>query len=117
MKLEVYQIIVPLISLVAASLIFREFIKGNNTLFESLLWGTIWLFVGAIALFPDPITMFLSRTIGIKDHINAIIFIGLAVSYFLHFRLFNYIKKQNRDITELIRKIAIDKELKEQSRT
>ncbi|NNF02195.1 MAG: DUF2304 domain-containing protein [Bacteroidia bacterium] len=116
MSLEVYQIVVPIISVVSASLIFREFIKGNNTLFETILWSSIWLGIAAIALFPDPITMFLSKTIGIKDHINAIIFIGLAISFFLHYRLFNYIKKQNRDITDLIRKIAIDNEVREQNR-
>lgn len=111
MKFEVYQIIVPIISIIAIALTYREFRKGNNSLFELLMWGTFWGFIGMVAIFPDTITKFISHTIGIKDHINAIIFIGLAMSFFLHFRLFNTMKKQNASITELVRQIAINNEL------
>jgi hypothetical protein len=112
MKFEVYQIIVPIISIAAIALTYREFKKGNNSLFELFMWGSFWGFIALVAIFPDPITHFISQTIGIKDHINAIIFIGLAMSFFLHFRLFNTMKKQNAAITELVRQIAINNELK-----
>ena len=112
MKFEVYQIIVPVISVIAMTLTFREFRKGNNSLFELLMWGGFWGFIGIVAIFPDPTTRFISHTIGIKDHINAIIFIGLAMSFFLHFRLFNTMKKQNASITELVRQIAINNEIR-----
>lgn len=112
MKFEVYQIIVPIIGISAIALTYREFRKGNNSLFELLMWGGFWAFISIVAIFPDPTTRFISHTIGIKDHINAIIFIGLAMSFFLHFRLFNTMKKQNASITELVRQIAINNELR-----
>lgn len=64
-----------------------------------------------MAVFPDAITFFLSETIGIKDHINGIIFIGLAISFLLNFKLFDSLKKQNKILTDLVRKIALEKSL------
>lgn len=114
MRFEVYQIVVPVISLAGTALTIRQYRKGNNTLFETFLWCGLWIFIALVAIFPNKTTLFLSRTIGIKDHINAIIFIGLAISFFLSFRMFNTIKKMNRQITDLVRKIAIEKELKDE---
>lgn len=108
MKAEIYQFIVPIVSLVGIIISFRQYKRGINTLFESLLWGFLWLFISLVAILPDATTVFLSKTIGIKDHINAIIFVGLAISFFLNFRMFNYLKIQNKVISDLVRKIAIE---------
>ena len=115
MRFEVYQMVVPVISIAGTALTIRKYLKGNNTLFETFLWSGLWIFIALVALFPNKTTLFLSKTIGIKDHINAIIFIGLAISFFLIFQMFNTIKKMDRQITELIRKIAIDRERKDPS--
>jgi hypothetical protein len=116
MKMEIYQVIVPVISLIGIALTVRQYKKGNNTLFETAMWICLWLFIATVAIFPNKTTLFLSRTIGIKDHINAIIFIGLAISFFLNFRMFNALKRMNGQITELVRKIAIDNEVKNQNK-
>jgi hypothetical protein len=109
--MRLYQIIVPLVGLVGIAFTLRQFRTGINTFFESALWTILWLFISLVAIFPDAITFFLSKSIGIKDHINGIIFIGLAISFFLNFKLFNSFKKQNKIITDLVRKIALDKQL------
>ena len=107
MKAEIYQFVVPLVGLAGISITFRQYKRGFNTLFETFLWSSLWIFISVVAVFPDATTNFLSKTIGIKDHINAIIFIGLAISFFINFRLFNSLKKQNKIISDLIRKIAL----------
>ena len=110
MKAEIYQFVVPVVGLIGILISVRQYNKGNNTLFESFLWCFLWLFISFIAIFPDATTIYLSKTIGIKDHINAIIFIGLAISFFLNFRLFIQVKKQNKLITDLVRKIALSQQ-------
>lgn len=117
MKFETYQWIVPIISIAGAAWTIQQYRKGNNTLFETLLWCGLWIFITAVALFPNKTTLFLSRTIGIKDHINAIIFIGLAISFFINFRLFNSMKKLNKQLTELTRKLALNAEQDGQKRS
>jgi hypothetical protein len=108
--MRIYQIIVPLVGVIGIQYTIRKFLNGINGFFESLLWILLWLFISLVAIFPDAITFFLSKWIGIKDHINGIIFIGLAISFFLNFKLFNSFKKQNKLITDLVRKIAMEKE-------
>lgn len=108
MKTQIYQVIVPIVGIVGAAISLRQYRKGVYTFFETFLWICLWAFISLVAIFPDAISFFLSRTIGIKDHINAIIFIGLAISFFLNFVLFITIKKQNKTITDLVRKMAID---------
>lgn len=108
--MKIYQIIVPLIGLVGMLYTVRQFRLGINRFFESLVWVLLWLFISLVALFPDAITFTISKYIGIKDHINGIIFIGLAISFFLNFKLFNSFKKQNKIITDLVRKIALEKQ-------
>ena len=114
MQFEVYQILVPTIGLFSIGMTLRSHFNGDNTVFESFFWIVFWIGVSLIAVFPDATTIFLSRVLGIKDNVNAIIFIGLAASFFIHFRTFAVIKKQNRVITDLIRKIAL--ELKKDNR-
>ena len=114
--MRIYQFIVPFVGLIGTLYTLRQFRKGINTLFESMLWILLWLFISSVAIFPDATTLFLSKTIGIKDHINGIIFIGLAISFFLNFKLFNSFKKQNKIITDLVRKIAIEKNLESKNK-
>ncbi|TVQ43176.1 MAG: DUF2304 domain-containing protein [Saprospirales bacterium] len=105
--LEVYQILVPLIALFAITLTLISHFKGQNTLFESFFWVLLWLGIAVVAIIPDEITNALSHALGIKDNVNAIIFIGLAASFFIHFKTFSVIKEQNRVITKLVRKISL----------
>ena len=108
MSFEVYQILVPIISIVAITMTFKSHLNGDNTMFETFFWIIFWLGISLIALFPDFTTNYLSQLLGIKDNVNAVIFIGLAASFFIHFRTFHIIKLQNKTITELVRKIALE---------
>ncbi|WP_339611921.1 DUF2304 domain-containing protein [uncultured Planktosalinus sp.] len=108
MNFEVYQIIVPLIGLFSIGLTLKSHRGGNNTLFETFFWVLFWLGVCILAIIPDQITFFLSDLLGIKDNVNAIIFIGLALSFFIHFKTFVTIKRQNKQITDLVRKTALE---------
>jgi hypothetical protein len=108
MNFEVYQIIVPIIGLFSVVLTIKSHTEGNNKLFETFFWILFWLGISILAIIPDQITFFLSDLLGIKDNVNAIIFIGLALSFFIHFKTFVTIKKQNKQITDLVRKTALE---------
>ena len=116
MKIEFYQILVPIVGLTGSIISIRKYRSGDYTLFESMLWILLWTFISFVAIFPDATTIYLSKSIGIKDHINAIIFIGLAISFFLNFRLFNSLKRQDKTITDLVRKIAFEKNLQDNNK-
>lgn len=108
-----YQIIVPLIAVIFLGYTVAQHIKGRNALSELIFWGIFWMFVVLLALFPDQITDRLAKWLGIKSNINALIFLALGVLFFLQFRLYFLLKRQNHTITELVRKIALKDEQKD----
>jgi hypothetical protein len=109
-----YKIIVPIISLAFIVYSFNKYRLGKNTLIETILWSLIWVAIASIAIFPDFITDNLALIFGIKSNINAIIFLGLKVLFFIQYNLFVAIKRQNKTITELVKKIALQEQDKKQ---
>lgn len=105
--MHIYQIIVPLIAGLLIYLTIRQHLKGRNTLFEMLAWCFIWLLISLVAIFPDLVTDRLARVLGIKSNVNAFIFLSLGVLFFIQYNLFMAIKRQNRIISDMVRKIAL----------
>lgn len=108
-----YQLLVPLIAILFLSYTVAQHVKGRNALSELIFWSLFWVFVVLLALFPDQITDRLAKWLGIKSNINALIFLALGVLFFLQFRLYFLLKRQNHTITALIRKLALKDEPKE----
>ena len=113
--MEIYQILVPIIAVLFMYISIKQYMKGRNTLFETLSWCLIWLFIVAVAIVPDLITVHLARILGIKSNINAIVFLSLGVLFFLQYNLFLTIKRQNKTISDLVKKIAIENQKESKS--
>ncbi len=107
MEFQFYQIFSAVFSLVLLFISVRQFLGGHIRLTELVFWLTFWLFTLVVALFPDPVSKFIANTLGIKSNLNALVFIGLGVLFFIQFRLYLIIRKQNEIISDLVRKIAI----------
>lgn len=109
-----YQILVPLIALLFLGYTVTQHLRGRHTLGELIFWGLFWIVVVAVALFPDVITDRLAKWLGIKSNVNALIFLALGVLFFLQFRLYFLLKRQNHIITDLVRKVALKEKEKEE---
>lgn len=105
-----YQVLVPLIAVLFLSYTIAQHLKGRNALHELIFWILFWLGIVLLALFPDQITDRLAKWLGIKSNINAIIFLALGALFFLQFRLYFLLKRQNHTITTLIREYALKEE-------
>jgi|LakMenEpi03Aug12_release.lakeMendotaPanAssembly.Ray.scaffolds.fasta_scaffold238929_1 hypothetical protein len=106
--MEIYQILVPCIAVIFMYVSIKQYVSGKNTFFEMFSWCLIWFFIIAVAIVPDLITVHLAQILGIKSNINAIIFLSLGILFFLQYNLFLTIKRQNKTISELIKKIALE---------
>lgn len=113
MQFEVYQIIVPIVSLFFVVGLLRRFWMSKASWQETLIGGTFWTAVGVFALFPDQISHLIARVFGIKSNINAIIFLCLGLIFFFQYRLFFMIKRQEAALTQLVRRITLEREEKE----
>jgi hypothetical protein len=115
MKLEIFQIIVPIISLLFIAGLIRRFYKAKASWEETLLGSLFWLAVILFALLPDFFSRWIARIFGIKSNINAIIFFCIGLIFFFQYKLFFMLKKQQSDLTRLVRKLALEEEKEEKA--
>lgn len=105
--IRIFQIIVPLITLIFMGTSFTRYRKGRLTLGELILALIFWLAIGVFSIFPDLISRKIAGLFGIKDNVNAVIFFGLGVLLFIQLRLYNLYKQQQKDLTRLSRDLAL----------
>lgn len=108
MRLEIYQIVVPIVSAFFIWGLIGRFRRSKASLQEAVAGSLFWVAVAVFALFPDFFSRKLARLFGIKSNINAIIFFCLGLIFFFQYKLFFMIKKQQMALTELTRKIALE---------
>lgn len=113
MQLEIYQVIVPLISVVFIISLLQRFWAGKVGWQESMVGAMFWVAVIFFAFFPDFISEKIAGLFGIKSNINAVIFLCLGLIFFFQYKLFMLIKQQQSALTALTRKIALKDHQKE----
>lgn len=67
-----------------------------------------WLIIAILGIIPHELSTELAHLLGIKNNINAIIFVALAFVIILAFYLSAKIDSMERKITELVRQLALD---------
>jgi hypothetical protein len=105
--LEIYQVVVPIIAIIFLAYTVIMFRRGRSSAFEMVGWMLIWGLAILLALLPDAVTNFIAKVFGIKSNINAIVFLGLGILFFLQFHLYMLVRRQNQVITDLVRKLAL----------
>lgn len=79
----------------------QTFFKLFSTLF---IWGIILI----ISIFPD-FAYFISGKLGMGKNLNTLIFFGFVVVFMLLFKILSLIEKLEKEITKIVREIAIKK--------
>lgn len=108
MELRYFQIIVPLFVLLLVAHQANEYRKAKSTFFETLLVCFFWISIAVFALFPDFFSKWIAKIFGIKDNVNAIIFLAIGVLFYFQFQLYKILKRQDGNLTNLTRNIALD---------
>ncbi|MCB0630660.1 MAG: DUF2304 family protein [Saprospiraceae bacterium] len=105
-SLEIYQWLVPLISVFFIVRTILQHKANRRTLRGLMIWISFWVSLAVFALVPNAVSQKLATMLGIKDNVNAIIFIGLGILFFLIFSLSSTVDRLERQITELVRENA-----------
>lgn len=117
MSLTPYQIVAPLIALVAIVYAWNLVMRQKKTVWEACFWTVFWGAIAAIAMFP-PFLTYLSTVTGIANRENAVIFTFLGILFFIVFymiiRLEELEQRHARIVRELaLREAGLEKEEKE----
>lgn len=106
LPLTPYQIIAPLISLVAVLYVWSLVLKQKKTIWEGSLWTLFWVAIAIIALFP-PVLNYLAFVMGFKDRQNALLITFLGILSFIVFALIVRLEELEQKQTRLTRSIAL----------
>lgn len=120
MTLTPYQIVVPLLSLVAIFYAWSLMMRKKKTVWEVILWTLFWGVIGVIAFRPNLLS-YLTFITGIRDQESAVLVTAIGILFFIVFYLIIRIEELQQRQTRLVRSIALrraglekDEEIKEQ---
>ena len=103
-----YQIIGAIAGLFAIILAILRFREGKMTIGMLSLWILIWIGVIYVSLDPGATNLFASFA-GIGRGLDVVIILGLFGCYYLIFKIYTMIESMEKEITELVRELALQK--------
>lgn len=106
MILTPYQIVAPVISLIAIVYAWNLMVRQKKSTWEATLWTIFWGAVACIALFPNAL-IYLQFVTGIKSQVNAILVTSIGLLFFMIFYIVMRIETLEQRQTRLVRKIAL----------
>ncbi|MGB9937046.1 MAG: DUF2304 domain-containing protein [Methanobacterium sp.] len=109
MMFSLYQFIGVLIGIIAIVLSILRFKEGKMTIGMLALWIFIWASIIGISIYPESTSILASIT-GIGRGLDFILIIGLIGCYYLIFKIYTMIENIEKEITHLVREIALKNE-------
>jgi hypothetical protein len=77
----------------------------------AILWSFLWIAGAVVVMLPDVANLF-ANLVGVGRGADAILYLSVLLIVYLMFRVFLRLDRMERDLTKLVRRIALD-ELRE----
>jgi len=106
--LQPIQIIMAIVAIYGIVRAVFNFHKRKLSPKGFLFWIIVWVAVGIIAFVPGIINL-LSKPVGVGRGVDFLVYISIIVLFYLVFKAFVKIESVEQDITELVRKISLEK--------
>ncbi len=107
--MELIQIIILIFALFALSRVFTNIGHKNFDKVEAGFWMIFWLLVIISTAFPEIVSN-IAKIFGVGRGVDLVIYFSIVVLSYLIFRLYAYQSRMERNITKIIRTIAIKNE-------
>ncbi|NUM25137.1 MAG: DUF2304 family protein [Candidatus Buchananbacteria bacterium] len=104
----IIKFIIILFVLVALWRTFWRFKKNDITVQELVIWSVFWLVVAAATLVPKE-TDTIAQFVGVERGADLLVYLSILVLFFVVFKIIVKLEKIDRDITKLVRGVAITK--------
>lgn len=100
------QIFLVLFFLFAVIKVAGRYRAGDLSLPAAAVWIIFWLGAAVIVIVPNS-TAYFAKIFGIGRGADLVVYVSLALLFFIIFRLMVKVEKLNREITILVRKISL----------
>ena len=103
----VIQVILSLFIFFAVWAIISKYKRKEITAREFIFWLSFWALVLTAVIYPKS-TDEIAKIVGVGRGADLLVYISIFVLFFVIFKIFVKLEKIERDITKIIRKIALD---------
>jgi hypothetical protein len=108
---QYFGIFVGVLALIFTLIRFRE---GKLSLGMLVLWSCVWIMIILTSIYPSASST-VASIIGIGRGLDVIIILGLIGCYYLAFKMYNMIENIEEEINHLVREIALERGIKDES--
>lgn len=105
--MSVIQVVLVVFVLFALARTFKQFQDKHLTKALFAFWSVFWIAVGLVVALPQTTEM-AARFVGVGRGVDLVIYLSVLALFYLMFRLFVKIEGVEREMTRLVRKIAVD---------
>jgi hypothetical protein len=111
----IIQIIASVFLIFALLKVFWKY-KGKQISFkEFFFWALLWVVIGVVFWLPQT-TSFFANILGIGRGVDLVIYTSIVLIFYLIFRIFIRLDKQQQEITKIVRSLALtDQEEKKEN--
>ncbi len=107
MEIRIFQLAVPLVFIFYFVYEVRKILNGKKSWIDLAPNILISVIIIIVAIAPDWTTNNLANLLGIKSNVNAILFSLIGILCLLVFRIFDYIRELQSQITKLSMEYAL----------
>jgi hypothetical protein len=104
--MELIQIVGVIFALFALSRVVLQLKRRSISFNEGLFWIFIWSLVVIFLIFPE-FFGYVAEFLGVSRGVDALMYISIVVLFYLIYRLYAKIDNLERQITHIVREIAI----------
>ena len=104
--MSLIQVVLVFFAAFAAARVLGRYRAGVISVSECLLWMGLWVAVAVVVLDPA-LSQRLARALGVGRGVDAVFYLTLVLLFYLVFRVHMRIRGLERQITELVRQIAL----------
>ena len=110
----IIQIILVIFFLFALFKVLRRFRSGGLKTKEAFVWVIFWTLAMVVVVIPSYTTV-LAKVLGVGRGVDAVMYLAVALLFFLIFKIFVHLEKMERHITELVRRDTLSQAKKYES--
>lgn len=104
----IFQLFLIAFSIFAIAITTKQYQKKKVSLYWFTLWALLWILVIVVALLPqatDPI----AQLVGVERGADLLVYVAIVILAYSLYRVLVRLEKVQKEITEVVRKVAINK--------
>ncbi|MFA6424356.1 MAG: DUF2304 domain-containing protein [Candidatus Magasanikbacteria bacterium] len=103
----IIQIILVAFFLFVLFKVINQFRSGELKSREAIGWVLFWILAGLVVVSPNS-TLILAKVLGVGRGVDAIIYLAIALLFFLLFKIFVRLEKIDHQITKIVRQDTLN---------